>query len=392
MSDLARLAVIPARGGSRGISRKNLELVGGLPLVARTVRTALASGVFAAIVVSTDDEEIARIAADHGAEVVMRPGGLAQDASPTEPVMAHALAEAERSLGLSFDSVWLLQPTSPFLLPEDISRAGALLEGGGCDSVVAVYADHPFSWSELPSGGLVEPSYDVASRPRRQDMPAYYRENGALYAASRSLWNKCHVRVGGRVAPLPMPGWRSLDIDDAADLEAARALVSRLGAVSPRRGVEPASVRAVALDFDGVMTDDKVVLDEHGKEAVVCSRRDGLGIARLHEVGMHVAVFSTEKNPVVSRRCSKLAVDCYQGLADKEAAVLAWLHALDLTPRQLAFLGNDVNDLACLRLAGLSVAPADAHTDVLGSVDLVLTRRGGDGVVRELADLILESR
>jgi N-acylneuraminate cytidylyltransferase len=152
------------------------------------------------------------------------------------------------------------------------------------------------------------------------------------------------------------------------------------------------AIRAVARDFDGVMTDDKVVVDEHGTEAVVCSRRDGLGIAHLREAGVHVAVFSTERNPVVQQRCRKLGVECHQDLTDKETAVLAWLRALDLTAGQLAFLGNDVNDLACLRLATLSVVPADAHPDVLGEVGLVLTRPGGDGAVRELADLILEAR
>lgn len=386
------MAVVPARGGSRGIPRKNLELVGGLPLVARTARSARVSGVFATVVVSTDDDEIAEVAARHGAQVVRRPAELAGDATPTEPVMAHAVAEAERTLSASFDAVWWPQPTSPFLLPDDIQRARTLLESQTCDSVVAVYADHPFSWIATPDEGLIGPSYDPANRPRRQDAPAYYRENGALYAVTRAVWDASGVRVGGRVAPLTMPAWRSLDIDDHGDLEAARALAALLPAAREADLDRLASVRGLALDFDGVLTDDKVAVDEQGTEAVVCSRRDGHGIARLREAGVPVAVFSTETNPVVAHRCRKLAVECQQGLADKKSAVLAWLDGLGLAPADLAFVGNDVNDLDCLRLAGVSAAPADAHPEALGEVDLVLSRRGGDGAVRELADLILKAR
>jgi len=391
MTTQLNLAVIPARGGSRGIARKNLQVVGGMPLVARTVRTAMASGVFAAVVVSTDDDEIAEVARAHGATVAKRPRELARDTSPTEPVIEHALAEAERLAGRLFDTIWLLQATSPFLQEGDIRQAWQLLESGTCDSVVAVHTDHPFSW-DATADGLVVATYEPAKRSRRQDIPSHYRENGALYAVTRALWDESHVRIAGRVAPLVMPAWRSLDVDDESDLEAAQALSCCLERASSEATQKLASVKAVALDFDGVMTDDKVILDEHGTEAVVCSRRDGLGIARLRDAGIHVAVFSTEKNTVVRRRCHKLRIQCFQDLANKRATVRQWLTGLGLSWEELAFVGNDVNDRECLRQAGVAVIPADAHAGLVCEAQVVLRCRGGEGAVREVADLILGSR
>jgi N-acylneuraminate cytidylyltransferase len=392
MTAQLHLGIIPARGGSRGITRKNLQIVGGVPLVVRTVLAANASGVFTAVVVSTDDSEIAEVSTEAGATVIVRPEELSEDTSPTEPVMAHALAETERTTGLAFDGVWLLQPTSPFLFPEDIQEARMLLEGGTCDAVVGVQKDHLFTWRGIGENGLVEPSYDPGKRARRQDMPSLYRENGALYAVTRKLWDETGVRVAGRVAPLVMPYWRSQDIDDETDLAAARALATKMHHGTADAVRRLATVQALALDFDGVMTDDKVIVDESGTEAVVCSRRDGMGIARLREVGIHIAVFSTEKNPVVERRCAKLAIDCHQDLDDKQAAVSKWLDGLGLTFAELAYLGNDVNDVECLRQAAVAVVPADAHADILGLADMVLSCRGGEGVVRELAELIVGSR
>jgi N-acylneuraminate cytidylyltransferase len=145
----------------------------------------------------------------------------------------------------------------------------------------------------------------------------------------------------------------------------------------------------LVLDFDGVFTDNRVWMNEHGEESVVFDRGDGMGISLLRQAGVEVLVLSTEENPIVGARCRKLRVDCEQGLADKRAALVRWAaeHGIDLA--DVAYVGNDVNDLGCFEAAGLAVAVQDAHPDVLGSVDIVLTRPGGTGAVREVCDLIL---
>ncbi len=176
-------------------------------------------------------------------------------------------------------------------------------------------------------------------------MAPAYRENGAVYAVRRNMWDATGVRVGGRMAPLVMPGHRSLEIDTEEDLLLARALASQERALSADLTARLACVRAVGLDFDGVLTDNTVLLNERGEESVRCSRSDGWGIAALRKAGVAVAVFSTEENPVVARRCEKLHIECHQALGDKAAAFRDWVRGLDVSRDETAFVGNDVNDL-----------------------------------------------
>jgi YrbI family 3-deoxy-D-manno-octulosonate 8-phosphate phosphatase len=152
------------------------------------------------------------------------------------------------------------------------------------------------------------------------------------------------------------------------------------------------SVRLLVLDFDGVLTDNTVTVRSDGAESVTCWRGDGLGITALRAVGVLVHVLSTETDPVVGMRCRKLGVPFEQGLEDKALALglLAERHGVELA--DVAYLGNDVNDLACLELVGLPIVVADAHPDVMSAASHVTTLRGGRGAVREVCDLILAAR
>ena len=152
------------------------------------------------------------------------------------------------------------------------------------------------------------------------------------------------------------------------------------------------SVRLVVFDFDGVMTDNRVLVFEDGREAVACNRADGWGIARMREAGVSMMVLSTEANPVVAARCRKLAMPCFQAVGDKAVFLAQHLAQQHLDPAHVAFVGNDVNDLGCLRLVGLPVAVADSDPAVIRAVRWVLGRRGGDGAVREFCDQFLAWR
>ena len=145
----------------------------------------------------------------------------------------------------------------------------------------------------------------------------------------------------------------------------------------------------MVLDFDGVLTDNRVWVSEDGSEAVACHRGDGLGIARLREAGTETMVLSTEKNPVVSARCRKLGMDCIQGLDEKVDTLRRIVGERGLGLDQVAYIGNDVNDLSCLEVVGFPVVVADAHPDVIPAAGLVLSRDGGMGAVREFCDMIL---
>jgi|GEM_PF-3000020 len=153
----------------------------------------------------------------------------------------------------------------------------------------------------------------------------------------------------------------------------------------------PPRIGLVAMDFDGVLTDDRVIVGEDGREQVICSRADGLGLTLLIEAGFEAVILSSETNPVVTARARKLNIPVHQGLGlGKKHETLRKI-AADRNVRltEVVYIGNDVNDAECLRLAGCAVVPADAHPHVVGLADIVLTRPAGRGAIRELADMIL---
>jgi YrbI family 3-deoxy-D-manno-octulosonate 8-phosphate phosphatase len=148
-------------------------------------------------------------------------------------------------------------------------------------------------------------------------------------------------------------------------------------------------IKLLALDFDGVLTDNMVLTDENGKEAVFCNRSDGLGIEMLKKKGVQVIVISKEKNKVVRARCKKLGIKCFNGIDKKSAIFLREIKKRKLKPEQVCFVGNDVNDIECMKIAGIGVAVADSYKDVFKVADYVTNKKGGKGAVREVADLIL---
>jgi N-acylneuraminate cytidylyltransferase len=151
----------------------------------------------------------------------------------------------------------------------------------------------------------------------------------------------------------------------------------------------PENPALLVLDFDGVLTDDRVYVAEEGKEMVACTRGDGLGITLLRREGFPVLVLSTEKNPVVAARCAKLQVECIQGCRDKTAELKQTLSEKKIPAFSMIFVGNDVNDIGCLRLAGCGFAVADAHPLLKEVATGVLSHPGGHGAVREVAEMIL---
>jgi YrbI family 3-deoxy-D-manno-octulosonate 8-phosphate phosphatase len=152
------------------------------------------------------------------------------------------------------------------------------------------------------------------------------------------------------------------------------------------------SVRLVAFDFDGVFTDNAVYVSEDGRESVRCVRSDGLGLQALTALGVSTVVISTETNPVVTARSRKLAIRCLQGCADKRAALETVVAELAVTWQETAFVGNDTNDLDCLKVVGLPIVVADAHDDVLPYAAYTTRMPGGHGAVREVCDLIVAVR
>ena len=221
------LCVIPVRGGSKGVPRKNVRSVAGRPLVVWTIEQALAARPALDVLVSTDDREIADVARAAGADVpFLRPAELARDETPTEPVIRHAI-EVRTAQGRRPDAVMLLQATSPVRQPGTLDRAVEQFTASGVDSMVGVVPVAPFLWelSDPPRA-----AYPVDARPRRQDMTPTdkrYRETGSLYLTRTEIYERLDNRLGGSIGLFVMAEEEGVDIDTFQDLELAERYLRR---------------------------------------------------------------------------------------------------------------------------------------------------------------------
>lgn len=390
-------AIVPVRGGSKGIHRKNLRTVRGSTLIARSVEALLRAGGVARVVVTTDHPDLAAAALAAGAEVIERPAELAQDATSSEAALLHALGVLGARGELTPVTVFA-QATSPFLDVEALDAAIVTVADHRADAVFAAVLDHGFLWTDKSKGarGL---GHDHRERPRRQDRARQYRETGSFYVFDTDGFLEARHRFFGRIAPAITRSFAALDIDEPEDLLVAEAIATlaerQLGIPVPVERPEghlDVDVDAVVTDFDGVHTDDRAIVDADGVERVSVHRGDGLGVRLLREAGIPVLILSTERVPIVAARAAKLGVDVVYGSDDKAEALRAWADTNRVPLERIAYLGNDVNDIPALELVGWPVVVADAHRATRAVARLVLERRGGDGAVRELADRVLTAR
>ncbi|WP_350335665.1 acylneuraminate cytidylyltransferase [Coralliovum pocilloporae] len=382
------IAVIPARGGSKGLPDKNKRLLGGIPLVARTIRAARQSDCIDAVYVSSDDNDILRIAVDWGAVPIRRPDSIATDSATSESALFHVLDKLKED-GLSPETLVFLQCTSPFTTSTDIDAVVSSFEASGADCAFSVTDSHGFLWAIDEDGFGRGVNHDHnQQRKRRQDLPPEYLETGAVYTMNIASFRKAGHRFCGKLLPVPVKA-PAIEIDSVQDWLVAESL-SRV-ADRPLREVSLLRrIRVIVTDFDGVHTDDRVIVNELGQEAVICSRRDGMGIEKLRGAGYRILVLSKEQNVVVKRRAEKLKLEVIHG-ADQKADVLEnWLEENDLEWSDIAFVGNDINDVECIRKAALGLCPSDAAPSVLRIADVVLPAEGGKGALRQLAEIALD--
>ena len=309
------------------------------------------------------------------------------------------------------DLVVFLQATSPLREPDDIKKAIETLAREDADSLFSACRVEGFVWRVEKDGTPRSFTYDHLNRPRRQDAPEDLIENGSIYMFKPWVLRQFNNRLGGKVAVYRMPALHSFQIDEPADLELVEAVMefrrkraeirgqrSEEGGQRSEDGSQTSDVssrwsaiRLLVLDFDGVLTDNRVLVTEDGKEAVMCWRGDGLGLERLRAQGVDVIVISKEKNPVVAARCRKLGIVFIQGCDEKLASLLALTALRNLSSADVAYVGNDVNDMECMRWVGLPIAVADAVPEVLAVAKWVTTKPGGHGAVREVCDRLLRA-
>jgi len=398
------LAIIPARGGSKGIPRKNILDFAGYPLITYSIRAATQSRTVTRTIVSTDDEEIAAVAREYGAETpFMRPAELAEDNTTDLPVFQHALTWLKNHEGYQPDVVIQLRPTSPIRPVNCVDDAVRLLLGHPeADSVRGVVesAQNPYKmWRVDGTSGHMVPLIGVegvreAYNAPRQNLPLVYWQTGHVDAIRPEVILKKDSMSGAIIKPLIIDTGFTVDIDTPADWILAERMVrdGNLEIVDPakQRRVFPTHPKLLVMDFDGVLTDNRVWVNENGEEMVAANRGDGLGLGLLREIGsVECLVISKERNPVVEARCKKNNLPVMQAVDDKANALRQVMLEKHLTPDQVIYIGNDTNDLPCFAVVGYAVCPSDSHPEVLRRADLVLTKPGGYGVIRELCDILI---
>ena len=219
------LAIIPARGGSKGVPGKNIRPIAGLPLIAWSICQAREVVGIDHVVVSTDSEQIAEVALAYGAEVpFMRPSELAEDTTPTEPVMRHAL-DWYTAKGVNISTVILLQPTSPMRFPGSLNAALERFKSDSADSLLAVCENHHFFWR---NPARPEALYDFGNRPRRQDIGSadrWYRENGSIYITRSDAFRASNNRLSGKISMHVMREEEGWEIDSVADFLVVESLM-----------------------------------------------------------------------------------------------------------------------------------------------------------------------
>lgn len=383
------LCIIPARGGSKGIPLKNIYLLNGKPLLSYSIEQAQACPAISRVVVSTDHPQIMEVAREWGAEIIVRPAELSGDTATSESALSHALDYLKEQEAYEPDVVVFLQATSPIRRPYDLLQALQTFQHQEADSLFSACKLHGFVWKH-EEGGLESVTYDYRRRPRRQEAPEFFQENGSIYIFKPWVLRSFNNRLGGKIAVYLMNILDSFQIDEPRDVELMEQLLALR--VADAVQVDLTKIRLLVLDFDGVLTDNRVLVNQGGQEAVWCNRADGWGIARAKEAGLEVVVLSTEGNVVVSARCQKLNIPCVQDCSDKQAALKELAASRGLRPEEVAFVGNDVNDLDALNWVGAPIAVADAHPRVRAVSRLVTTKMGGQGAAREVIEWIVTAK
>jgi YrbI family 3-deoxy-D-manno-octulosonate 8-phosphate phosphatase len=401
------LALIPARGGSKGIPRKNIRSFAGYPLIAWSIAAAKQSEFVTRVIVSTDDEEIASVARECGAETpFLRPAELAQDQTTDLPVFEHALQWLKENEDYQPEITIQLRPTSPIRPKGMVDHAiRILLEHDDADCVRGVVpaGQNPFkmwrfSGEDKPLNPLLEvPGLAEPYNAPRQILPPVYWQTGHIDAIRGSTITNKKSLTGDVIYPLVIDPRYTVDIDNLSDWAKYEALAkSGLEMVTPGtpyvvKRPMPEKIDLIICDFDGVITDNRVWVDQDGHETVAAYRSDSVRVKELFAIGIEVMILSSEPNRVVEARARKMGVEAVHGVAlhEKGRIMREIMERKNLKAENVIFIGNDINDLPCFEVAGWSVAVADAFPEVIRAADFVLSKNGGHGALREMCDLIL---
>ncbi|NLJ17768.1 acylneuraminate cytidylyltransferase [Globicatella sulfidifaciens] len=382
------VAFIPVRGGSKSIPLKNIKLLNGRPLIYWTLDAAVNCNEIDTVVVSTDSEEIKNVVEEYKSpkiEVISRSNEVSTDTASTESVMI------EFAKNYSFENIVLVQATSPLLESGDISKGINKFSEENIDSVLSVVRQKRFIWEE--KSPVVEAiNYDPLNRPRRQEFNGFLVENGAFYVTSREDLLATECRISGKIAAVEMSEETYFEIDEPSDWTIVESLLkkksnSRLNDQIIKK------IRCVLTDSDGVLTDGGMYYSENGDELKKFNTKDGMGFKLLRETGIITGIITGENIELVRRRAEKMKVDeVYLGIQDKMKILNEVCSKYSLDYEEIAYIGDDINDLEVIKTVGLGCTVNDGMECVKEVAKVITKAKGGEGAVREVVELILKTK
>ncbi|XP_034412762.1 N-acylneuraminate cytidylyltransferase A isoform X2 [Cyclopterus lumpus] len=380
-------ALILARGGSKGIHLKNIKMLAGVPLLGWVLRAAVDSDMFDSVWVSTDHDEIEKVAKSWGAKVHRRSPQVSKDSSTSLETIQEFIR-----INPEVDVVCHIQATSPCLHPFHLKEALEMITEQGFDSVFAVVRRHQFRWKEVKkgSGEITKPfNLDPANRPRRQDWDGELSENGSFYFATKDIVNKGLLQ-GGKLAYYEMLPEYSVDIDVDIDWPVAEQRVLRYGYFGR---ATPEVVRLMFCNVSGCLTEGRIFLSNSGEEMVSFHTRDTTGIRMLQKEQMEVVLLTSKLDSVSRSLADKLAkrTGCEVVEVGEEPLddLKPMVEQRKLEWKDVAYMGVDAQDVKCLNLAGLSAVPRDAPVVAVNATKYTCHHAGGAGALREFAEHIL---
>ena len=380
---MMNVALIPVRGGSKSIPLKNIRNIAGKPLVYWTAKAANDCVAIDRVYIATDSIQIRETVEAFRLDkvkVIGRSTENASDTASTESVMLEFAAE------YGFDNIVLIQATSPLLTADDLQKGFTVFEEPDTDSVLSVVPQKRFYW-ETDENGLARPiNYDLFHRPRRQEFDGCLVENGAFYITSRDLLLQSGNRISGRIKAYEMDPAAYYEIDEPSDWEIIEAqLLQRL-----KRECRIPTIKMLLTDCDGCLTDGGMYYSENGDELKRFNTLDGMGFRLLKERGILTGIITGEERTLNRRRAEKIGLDIYEeGVKDKLAKIKQICRNYNIMPGNVAYIGDDINDLEVIKAVGFGCSVSNAVQKVRDSAVYVTNRRGGDGAVREVIDLIL---
>lgn len=383
------VAFIPVRGGSKSIPLKNIKEIAGKPLVYWTAKAANECNWIDLVYVATDSVQIREIVESFGfrkVKVIDRDEATASDTATTESAM---LAFAGK---YHFDNIVLIQATSPLLTSKDLEGGFRLFDVEDTDSVLSVVRQKRFQW-KVDEYGVASPiNYDYKHRPRRQEFGGYFVENGAFYITSRQALLAGENRLFGNIRAYEMDESTYFEIDEPSDWQIIEEQLLRREL--KRRGRSNLSnIKMLLTDCDGCLTDGGMYYTENGDEIKKFNTRDGVGFALLKQHGILTGIVTGENRELNERRAGKLKLDVLeQGCVDKLSVVTEVARRYQLDLNEIAYIGDDINDLDVLKNVGCGICPKDAADEVKSVSSYICSVKGGQGVIRESAEQILKGR